>query len=105
MLQCLQRLCAAPRVAEAFVNTPGAIGRVFTCLGGNVSSLGFGAGSGPLGEAVGFEAARLLLRLWAPAAARVGASPWRLRLSGGLGVGMGGAWKECSVNMLASPKG
>ena len=34
VVQCLQRLCASPAVAEALINTPGAMGRLFTCLAG-----------------------------------------------------------------------
>lgn len=65
VLHCLQRLSAQPLLAEAIVSAPGAVGRLFAAL-----SCGH--------EHVAMEAARTLTRLWAPAAARVGAGPWRV---------------------------
>ncbi|GAX72903.1 hypothetical protein CEUSTIGMA_g358.t1 [Chlamydomonas eustigma] len=64
-LQCLQRLSTWHDFAEALMASSGAIGRVFAayCCGC---------------DAVVCEAARLLLRFWAPAAARSGTAPWML---------------------------
>lgn len=60
VLACLARLCASPEVAEAFMEAPTAIGRLFSCLACEE-------------EALATEAARLVLRLWAPHAAKTGA--------------------------------
>ncbi|KAK9868448.1 hypothetical protein WJX84_004951 [Apatococcus fuscideae] len=64
-LQCLQRCAACPPVAAAIANTTGAPSRVFAAL-----SCGQ--------EHVSAEAARLLVRLWNPAAAFTGCPTWRL---------------------------
>lgn len=63
-LQALTRLASSPLVANQIVAAPGGCARVFVAmLSGH--------------EHVAAEAARLLLRLFAPAAARIGAIPWR----------------------------
>jgi DnaJ family protein C protein 13 len=62
-LHCLQRLAAAPQVAMHIVGTSGGSGRIFAALLSRH-------------DHVATEAARLLLRLFAPAAARSGAAPW-----------------------------
>lgn len=60
VLQCLVRLASTPEAAEALLEAPNALGRLFSCLG---------CGD----EAVALEASRVLLRLWAPHSARTGA--------------------------------
>lgn len=65
MLHCLQRLAGHPLLAEQVLNAPGALGRLWACLG-------CGA------DHIVAEGARLLVRLFAPAPARHGAPPWRL---------------------------
>lgn len=62
-LQALQRLAGSVPVADRIVGSGGGAGRVFAALQ-----------SGH--DHVAAEAARLLLRLFAPAAARAGAGPW-----------------------------
>lgn len=60
VLQCLSRLAGSSEAAEALLESPTSLGRLFACLG--------------CGEdAVAFEAGRVLLRLFAPGAARSGA--------------------------------
>ncbi len=70
VLHCLQRLAGHPLLAEQLLNAPGALGRLWACLG-------CGA------DHIVAEGARLLVRLFAPAPARHGAPPWRL-LRGGV---------------------
>lgn len=65
VLHCLQRLAGHPLLAEQLLNAPGALGRLWACLG-------CGA------DHIVAEGARLLVRLFAPAPARHGAPPWRL---------------------------
>lgn len=65
VLHCLQRLAGHPLLAEQVLNAPGALGRLWACLG-------CGA------DHIVAEGARLLVRLFAPASARHGAPPWRL---------------------------
>ncbi|KAF8069423.1 GRV2 [Scenedesmus sp. PABB004] len=65
VLHCLQRLASHPHMAEQVLAAPVALARVWACLA---------CGS----EHVAAEAARLLVRLFAPAPARHGAPPWRL---------------------------
>ncbi|KAK9822709.1 hypothetical protein WJX81_005943 [Elliptochloris bilobata] len=65
LLQCLQRLATAGAAASSIVATPGSLARVFAAL-----ACGH--------DGVAGEAARLLTRLWAPAAARTGQPPWAL---------------------------
>lgn len=60
MLQCLQRLCASSEAAEALLSCHGVLGRAFAA---------YECGQ----EHVAIEAGRLLLRMWAPWAAKVGA--------------------------------
>ncbi|GIL47629.1 hypothetical protein Vafri_4396, partial [Volvox africanus] len=62
-LQALQRLVSSQTLAEMFLGLPTAVGRVMAA---------YACGH----DGVAAEAARLLTRLWAPAAARVGAAPW-----------------------------
>lgn len=68
VLQCLQRLAAQPLAAEGILSLPGAVARIFAALACSV-------------DHIVFEAARLLTRLWSPAAGRRGAG--------------GGAGAEC----------
>lgn len=65
VLHCLQRLSSHPLLAEQVLNAPGALGRLWACLG---------CGS----DHIVAEGARLLVRLFAPAPARHGAPSWRL---------------------------
>jgi hypothetical protein len=65
VLHCLQRLASNPHMAEQVMSAPAALARVWACLA---------CGS----DHVVAEAARLLVRLMAPAPARHGAPPWRL---------------------------
>ncbi|GAB4814092.1 hypothetical protein N2152v2_001138 [Parachlorella kessleri] len=69
-LQCLQRLAANLGAAGTIVGPAGGAGRIFASLQ---------CGS----DHVAFEAARLLTRLFAPAACRAGAGPWQLGRGGG----------------------
>ncbi|GIM04041.1 hypothetical protein Vretimale_8678, partial [Volvox reticuliferus] len=62
-LQALQRLVSSHTLAEMFLGLPTAVGRVMAA---------YACGH----DGVAAEAARLLTRLWAPAAARAGAAPW-----------------------------
>lgn len=82
-LQCLQRLTAASVVASRqagsavmgmsqIIGAAGGAGRIFASLL---------SGS----DHVAAEAARLLLRFFAPRAARAGAGPWAAPLAGGGG--------------------
>ncbi|GFR46449.1 hypothetical protein Agub_g8023, partial [Astrephomene gubernaculifera] len=64
-LQALQRLVSCHSMAEALLSLPPALG-----LGRLLAAYECAH------EGVAAEAARLLTRLWAPAAARVGAAPW-----------------------------
>ncbi len=64
MLQCLQRMAAQPLAAEAILSLPGAVARIFAALSCSV-------------DHIVFEAARLLTRLWSPAAGRKGAGAAR----------------------------
>jgi DnaJ family protein C protein 13 len=63
-LQALQRLAAAPVLAAQLAGPAGGLGRVFAAL-----ACGH--------DHAAAEAARLLARLFAPAAARAGGVPWR----------------------------
>lgn len=65
VLHCLQRLACHPVIAEQLLSAPGALPRVWACLGCGC-------------DHVAMEGARLLVRLFAPAPARHGAPPWRL---------------------------
>ncbi|KAG2494521.1 hypothetical protein HYH03_007288 [Edaphochlamys debaryana] len=69
-LQALSRLASHPSLAQTLVTLPTALGRLLAA---------YGCGH----EGVAAEAARLLTRMWAPAAARVGAAPWSGLRSGG----------------------
>ena len=83
MLQALQRLAGSQQVAEVLLNQPGCIGRIFSSyMCGN--------------DHVVLEAARLLTRLWAPSAARVGAGGWGQQQWPGWGQ-VGGAPTEARV--------
>ncbi len=69
-LQCLQRVSSSPFVATQIVGSSGGSGKIFAALlSGH--------------DHVATEAARLLFRLFSPAAGRVGASPKPLHASGG----------------------
>jgi DnaJ family protein C protein 13 len=69
-LQCLQRVSSSPFVATQIVGSSGGSGKIFSALlSGH--------------DHVATEAARLLYRLFSPAAGRVGSSPKPLNLSGG----------------------
>ena len=65
VLQCLQRLSASPVMTPMLLCAPDGIARVFSAL-----LCGH--------DHVATEAARLLVRLWAPGAGRIGAGPWKL---------------------------
>ena len=62
-LQCLQRLVTSPLVATQLTGTSGGSGKIFAAL-----LCGH--------EHIVFEAARLLLRLFAPTSGRTGSAPW-----------------------------
>ena len=65
VLQCLQRLTSSRFASADMVISPSYAARVFSAL-----TCG--------DDAVAAEAARLLTRLWAPAAGRVGRGPWQI---------------------------
>lgn len=65
VLQCLQRLTSSRFASADLVVTPNYAARIFAALL---------CGD----DAVATEAARLLTRLWAPAAARTGRGPWQM---------------------------
>lgn len=65
VLQCLQRLSASPVITPMLLCAPDGIARVFSAL-----LCGH--------DHVATEAARLLVRLWAPGPGRFGAGPWKL---------------------------
>eukprot|EP00210_Caulerpa_lentillifera_P007523 g7188.t1 len=65
VLHCLQRLSASPVITPMLMYTPDGIPRVFSAL-----LCGH--------DHVATEAARFLVRLWAPSQARIGAGPWKL---------------------------
>jgi hypothetical protein len=69
VLHCLQRLASAPAIAAQIVGVAGGAGRIFVTL---LS----------VHEHVALEAARLLVRLFAPAAARAGEVPWQMGRGG-----------------------
>jgi hypothetical protein len=69
VLHCMQRLAGSAHAADALLATPGFVSRVWAALGCT-------------SDHVVSEAARLLVRLWAPMAARTGCAPW-LVLRGG----------------------
>lgn len=65
ILQCLQRISASPLISPILLNAPDGIARIFAALlCGN--------------DHVAIEAARLLVRLFAPSPSRKGAAPWQL---------------------------
>ena len=65
VLQCLQRLSSSRFASAELVVAPSYASRIFAAL--------------VCGEdAVATEAARLLTRLWAPAAVRTGRGPWQM---------------------------
>ena len=65
VLQCLQRLTSSRFASADMVISPSYASRIFSAL-----TCG--------DDAVAAEAARLLTRLWAPAAGRVGRGPWQI---------------------------
>ncbi|KAK9809260.1 hypothetical protein WJX72_012293 [[Myrmecia] bisecta] len=75
VLQCLQRLASATAASSHMISTTSGGARIFAAL-----TCGH--------DHVAAEAARLLTRLWAPAAARCGAGPWQLAAGRGGGAGM-----------------
>jgi hypothetical protein len=98
VLQCMQRLASHPGLAEQLLAVPGLLTRLWTLAAAGIgagaakaaaaatakaaNSGGVAAGGdGQLGggdDHVTAEVGRLLLRLWAPSAARRGSAPWRV---------------------------
>jgi DnaJ family protein C protein 13 len=79
VLHCMQRLCGSALAADGLLATPGFVPRLWAALGS-------------ASDHVVAEAARLLVRLWAPMAARTGCPPW-LVLRGA--VRWGCVWRWC----------
>ncbi|KAG1680439.1 hypothetical protein FOA52_015532 [Chlamydomonas sp. UWO 241] len=84
VLQCMQRLASHPETASALMFVPGAVDTLFAAYGCGV-------------DAVVCEAARLMLRMFAPSAARTGTQPWALLESGPPVTGAAAAASAASV--------